>query len=125
MLVAEDEIITISSVWLNKWLKEMEACDVYRQELFLDGLVITNVVPGQTVTENFYNTLERLGNKWVKFRYQNDPPIHLPPGPYLYFDKVLKPVFRLYDDTQRAFLAALTPKLDWFVTSGQSLQVPG
>ena len=84
---------------------------MYRRDFFLDGLILTNVKPNQFITAaDCRKHLESLGAKWLEFRTDKDLANHLPPGPYLYMNSALKPVYRLYDDKQGAFLTALKPK---------------
>ncbi|KAK4189695.1 amidase signature enzyme [Podospora australis] len=66
--------------------------DVYRQDPFLQRLVITNVAEGKTLTDECRGYIAGL-------------------GPYLLANSKLKPVCRLYGDHQHAFLATLKPYL--------------
>ncbi|OIW32128.1 amidase signature enzyme [Coniochaeta ligniaria NRRL 30616] len=91
----------------------MEECDVYQKRYFLEGMILTNVQRGQTLAADFYDYLRARGNKWLDVRDEKDLGEQLAPGPYLYYNKTLKPICRLYDDKQRTFLTALKPQLVW------------
>jgi hypothetical protein len=54
--------------------------------------------------------VRELGGKWLEIPTDMTLADRLPPGPYLYLNRALKPVHRLYDDTQQVFLTALKPK---------------
>ncbi len=87
-------------------------CNVYRRDLFWDGVILTNVKPGQIVTAaDCRRHLETLGTKRLEGRMDSCMADRLHPGPYLYLDGELKPVFPLFHGTQGAILASLVPKL--------------
>ncbi|XDG08253.1 hypothetical protein ABKA04_007868 [Annulohypoxylon sp. FPYF3050] len=109
-VIAANADIPISPIWLDEYLTKMEDCDVYRRDHFLDGLILTNLKPGQRLTPGFRGHLRVLGNKWLDVRHEEDLSQRLAPGPYLYYNGTLKPLYRLYDDRQRTFLTALRPK---------------
>ncbi|KAI0445859.1 amidase signature domain-containing protein [Xylaria telfairii] len=112
-VVAANENCPVTTQWLDECLTELEDCDVYTRRHFLAGLIITTLEAGQTLTMGFRNHLVELGNSWVDLRYEKNLGDRLPPGPYLYSENALRPVCRLYDDKQRAFLTAISPKLHW------------
>jgi hypothetical protein len=101
--------VPLSKAWLEGYLDKLEDCDVYQRHSFLTGLVVTNTKAGQTITPECSAYLQSLGNQWLEVRAEEDLADLLAPGPYLYLDKALKPVYRLQDDEQRAFLTALKP----------------
>ncbi|KAI1177466.1 amidase signature enzyme [Nemania sp. FL0916] len=106
--------------------KLLEDCDVYTRRHFLAGLIITTLEDGQTLTMGFRDHLVKLGNSWVDLREEKNAGDRLPPGPYLYSDGALRPVCRLYDDKQRAFLTAVKPKLHWMDQAAYSqLKIAG
>jgi hypothetical protein len=90
----------------------MEAgCDVYQRAHFLDGLVLVNSIDAPSaLVLGLRRHLDALGTQWLGILRNQDIRDQLPPGPYLYLDGALKPVYRLYDDVQGAFLTALKPK---------------
>ncbi|AEO67441.1 uncharacterized protein THITE_2049603 [Thermothielavioides terrestris NRRL 8126] len=95
-----------------------EGCDVYRRDLFLDGLLVltSSEHGGHDPATEFRRHLEVLGASWLHVRSDKGLLHRLPPGPYMYIDKALKPVYRLYDDVQGSFLTALKPRLTWHDT---------
>lgn len=112
-VVAANEDTPVSPSWLDSYLAKMEECDVYQRRHFLDGLVLTNSKPEQILAAGFRDHLRAMGNKWLDLRYEKDLAERLAPGPYLYHNGTLKPLYRLYDDKQRAFLTGLKPKFAW------------
>lgn len=103
----------VSSSWLEEYLNKMEECDVYRRRYFLEGVILTNFQRGRSLAADFHDYLRAVGNKWLDVRHEKDLAERLTPGPYLYYNKTLKPICRLYDDKQRAFLTALKPQYIW------------
>ncbi|KAI1327018.1 amidase signature enzyme [Xylariaceae sp. FL0255] len=85
-------------------------CDVYTRKHFLMGLIITNLDIGETLDTEFRDYLGKFGNTWVELRYEKHVEDQLLPGPYLYRRSELRPICRLYDDKQRAFLTTFRPK---------------
>ncbi|KAI0483539.1 amidase signature domain-containing protein, partial [Xylaria cf. heliscus] len=110
-VITANDNCPISALWLDNYLADLEKCDVYKTRYFLDGLIITNLTAGQVLATGFRDHLNTLGNRWLDLRYEKNLGDEIAPGPYLYADNALKPVFRLYDDKQRAFLTALQPKI--------------
>ena len=110
MSAAEEEIPGTPS-WLDECLAKMaDDCNVYCQGFFWDGAILTNVRPGQFVAATECRRhLETLGTKWLEGRMDKCMADRLRPGPYLYLDGTLKPVFSLHDSTRGAFLASLVP----------------
>ena len=80
---------------------------VYRRSEFIYGLIIINVVGGQeAIASDARAYLKDLGNQWIDVRiFAGD----LSPGPYLYMNKVLRKVYSLRSDTQRAFVTVVAP----------------
>lgn len=106
----DDEPITPS--WLRGYLRILDTlCDVYSREGFLDGIIITDPAKDHVLSTESLDFLKRAGAKWVEFKQELHLVEHLSPGPYLYFDGVLRRVYRLYDDTHGTFLTGLKPKL--------------
>jgi hypothetical protein len=103
----------VNSSWLEEYLNKMEECDVYRRRHFLEGVILTNFQRGRSVAADFHDYLKTVGNKWLDVRHEKDLAERLAPGPYLYYNKTLKPICRLYDDKQRAFLTTLKPQSVW------------
>lgn len=118
-MAAAEEGVPVSPSWLDECLARMEeACDVYRRDSLLDGLVLTNVKNDQLVAAaDCRKHLEALGAEWLEVRPNKELAERLLPGPYLYVNSALKPVYRLYDDKQGAFLTALRPKPQWHDTA--------
>ncbi|KAI1456282.1 amidase signature enzyme [Annulohypoxylon moriforme] len=93
----------------------MEKCDVYQKDYFLEGLIVTNFKRGKALSAKLRN-IKGLNYQWLDIRYndtkyEKDQANRLAPGPYLYYDGTLKPLYRLYDDKQRTFMTALRPNL--------------
>lgn len=112
-MVAADQDTPITSSWLREYLAKIEECDVYWKRHFLEGMVLTNFQRGQTLAADFHDYLRGMGNKWLDLRHEKDLAERLVPGPYLYYNRTLKPICRLYDDKQRTFLTTPKPQLNW------------
>lgn len=109
-IVEADERTAFSQQWLEDYLDRLFSNDFQPKQSFLTGLVITHVKATHTMPPSFRSCLKSLGNRWLQLEDQSNLS-HLQPGPYLYIEKTLKPVYRLYDDTNRTFLTAVKPKL--------------
>lgn len=116
-VIAANPDVPVTPSWLEAYLEDLDDCDVYCKEAFLDGVVITNICEDRNVSAESIAFLENAGAKWVDVRHERQLAETLSPGPYLYLNKALRPVCRLYDDMQGAFLTGLKPKFTWFVTS--------
>lgn len=82
--------------------------DVFRKE-FLSGVIFTEVDAGFEVTPEAIDLLKSLGTTWVEvleYGATKDTPA---PGPYITYERQLLEVFRLYDDTQGAFVTSVVP----------------
>ncbi|KAK3948898.1 hypothetical protein QBC32DRAFT_327396 [Pseudoneurospora amorphoporcata] len=112
-VIAANPDVPVTPSWLESYLQDLDTCDVYCQEAFLDGVVITNISEHQNVSAESLTFLDQAGAKWVDIRRERQLAEYLSPGPYLYLDKTLRPVYRLYDDTQGTFLTGLKPKFTW------------
>lgn len=101
----------LSKQWLSNHLSRLDDGHVYRSE-FLVGLILINTKSTrQDITPEAQNYLRNLGNKWQSVGEIVTPTEVLISGPYLYMDKVLRKVYRLQSDIQRAFMAATRPDL--------------
>ncbi|KAK3939440.1 amidase signature domain protein [Diplogelasinospora grovesii] len=112
VMEGQPHVTTVDRKWLEEYVVRLSECDVYDKSIFLTGLVITNVLGGD-VTEDGRDYLKKMNNEWVDFICGVNPislSKCLPPGPYFHSNSSLKPVYRLYDDEQRAFVAALRPR---------------
>lgn len=109
-IVEADGRTPLSQEWLADYLDRLFSKDFQPKQSFLTGLIITQVkATTHTVQPSCRQYLESLETRWVKIEDQSN--LSLQPGPYLYIEKTLKPVYRLYDDTNRTFLTAVKPKL--------------
>lgn len=116
-VIAAEHGVLISRAWLEGRLADMnDGCDVYQKDHFLDALVITGVSEGHhipAISEARETLLAALRPTTQHLAMLKDETLadRIPPGPYLCLGRVLKPVFRLYDDTQGTFLTALKPRV--------------
>ncbi|KAK4237949.1 hypothetical protein C8A03DRAFT_44235 [Achaetomium macrosporum] len=118
-VVAAEEGVALTLEWLDERLHKMEKdCDVYRRDLFFDGMVIIN--PKLAPMTTAPSCLLEVGAEWLEIRSGKDVEDRPPPGPYLYANRALKPVYRLYDDTRGAFLIALRPKASGIAVPARS-----
>ena len=82
--------------------------DVFREE-FLSGVIFTEVDAGFEVTPEAIELLKSLETTWIEvleYGTTKDTPA---PGPYITYEGQLLEVFRLYDDTQGAFVTSVVP----------------
>lgn len=114
-VIAAEADEPITSSWLRDYITILESsCNTYDKGLFLDAIIITDPVKGRVLSaESLEYLKEIVGAKWVELAEALPEPLtdQLAPGPYLYHDGVLRPVYRLFDDTHGAFLTGLKPKL--------------
>ncbi|KAI5853293.1 amidase signature domain-containing protein [Durotheca rogersii] len=100
----------LSKHWMKLELERLSRCDVYQQDGFLNGILVTNVSSWKSwfrleVTQYLHS----LGARWCEFVDDQKITALLRPGPYLYIGGVLKPVFRIRTDINNAFQAAVYP----------------
>ncbi|KAK7993000.1 hypothetical protein PG988_001794 [Apiospora saccharicola] len=103
--------IPVTKDWIMSTIRHFEECDDVYQRNFLEGLVIINT----SQRENPPNPecqlhLSALGNKWTYLAPGRSRVNQLSPGPHYLHEGLLRPAYRLYDDTQLCFLAALKPQ---------------
>lgn len=72
---------------------------------------------GQTIPPDCREYLKEFGNQWANIKIEKAGGPALAPGPYLYANKVLQSVCRLYDDEQGAILSTIKPNLGPYVSS--------
>jgi hypothetical protein len=109
-VVEADDGAPLSPNWLDDYLERLCSSDFQPDQSFLAGLIITRVMETHTVMPDCRQYLNSLGNRWIQMEKDKGNPSNLQPGLYLYVAKTLKPVYRLHDDTYRAFLTAVKPK---------------
>lgn len=94
----------IDKKWLEEFIQNARTTDDVFNEHFLHGLVITQETENSLhVTDDAFEFLYQLGNVWLQCVWT----LHLRPGLYLFHQTRLRPVCRLYSDSQKAFLTAL------------------
>lgn len=100
----------MSEDWLKASLHHYRLSDDVFREEFLTGVVFTaEAVEDVEITPGAQELLKSRGTKWI---YVLDPRKAgtLPrPGPYIGSEQRLLEIWRLYDDTNGAFLTSLVP----------------
>lgn len=112
-----EETSPIGGDWLENYLKDAEKHDDVFCPAFIQGLLIisgsnldSNASTRTQCTQQARTYLESIGNKWLRISSPFKLPKGVNPGVYYLSDQKLKPVFRLYDDVNKAFLTTLEPR---------------
>lgn len=85
--------------------------DVFRPE-FLNGVVFVSTIDQEAHSYQMPNTLRQTwGTDFCVTLSMNVPERGPPTGPHLLEDGKLFTVYRLYDDINRAFMAAVKPSI--------------
>ena len=102
----------VSEEWLRKTIENYKTIDdVFRNE-FLTGVIFAAKRAELEVTATAQNLLRSLGNGWIEIHDLNLVDSVPAPGPYMTNGRELLEVFRLYDDTQGAFMTGLISDAD-------------
>ncbi|KAF5139478.1 Amidase 1 [Metarhizium anisopliae] len=117
-VVCNRKDVPLKKGWLRAYLDGLDKCDVFDRKLFLAGIIITT--PPSRADHS-----TRL-SRWANIKIEKVGGPALAPGPYLYANKVLQSVCRLYDDEQGAILSTIKPNLGpSALTKVQQLGVAG
>ena len=111
--MAVEDICQLQKEWLEKKIKEMEKSDDVFNLSFLAGIVFAGQVrPDTEPSTELKALLESRGCKWMRFMYCPSRTRNIVCGPHLVHEGRLKQVFRLYEDTNGAFMSVLVPTKD-------------
>ncbi|KAK8912505.1 Amidase 1 [Metarhizium anisopliae] len=126
-VVCNRKDVPLSKGWLRAYIDGLDKCDVFDRKLFLADIIATPPrCHGQPIPPDCREYLKEFGNQWTNIKIEKAGGPALAPGLYLYANKVLQSVWRLYDDEQGAFLPAIKPNLGPSdLTNIQHLQVAG
>jgi hypothetical protein len=86
-------------------------CDACQDQSFLEGIVIFSQDGGKGPAQERITPLRELGNRWVMtttLTAKQRAPVSSG-RPCLVFGNMMKPIYRLFDDSRGAFLATLQP----------------
>ncbi|KAK8018782.1 amidase signature enzyme [Apiospora marii] len=98
--------------WVKPTIQHFEECDdVFRPE-FLEGLIVISTSQKDKFWEprNCYLLGPKVRTSWVHVTRSRSH-YQLKPGPYYLHNGYLWPVSRLYEDTQKCFLATFKPTI--------------
>lgn len=99
----DDGVSDVTSKWLEDFLAKAND-DVFSQE-FLQGVVLVSAKPKLSLSKDAERLLADQGMRWKRILqgdYEN-----LTLGPHVVVGDFIAPVYKLYDDTHRAFLHSL------------------
>ncbi|KAL8364203.1 hypothetical protein RB601_009782 [Gaeumannomyces tritici] len=99
----DDGVSDATSKWLEDFLAKAND-DVFSQE-FLQGVVLVSTKPKLSLSKDAERLLANQGMRWKRI-IQGDCE-NLTLGPHVVLGNVIAPVYKLYDDTHRAFLHCL------------------
>ena len=106
----------VTEDWLVELIDSYRLVDDVFHDHFLQSLVLTGVLALQVeLTPAAKGLLKSWGTKWIELLDSANTSVAPPPGVYLASDGVLLEAWRLYDDTQGAFIAALGPQSNRYV----------
>lgn len=107
----DDDCISVQEDWLKKLVSEyLEKDDIFHTE-FLLTVVFTGLSTVE-ISAGANKFLRALGTTRIEFIDASKTTVVPPPGPYFVSDQCLLEIWRLYDDSQGAFLTTLVPGPD-------------
>ena len=108
-VIALDGHTTVTSMWLCRELDRYRSADDVFCDAFLTGVILTGASDpcGITISPDAWQLLGSLGTTWAEVLRFVDTGHFPKPGPYVASDGVLLEIFRLYDDTQGAFMSSV------------------
>ncbi|CAJ2504123.1 Uu.00g115170.m01.CDS01 [Anthostomella pinea] len=95
----------ITAEWFRQQIRDAKACDVVHDD-FLECVLVMKVNPAVIVSDLAKMVLQSLRTDWVHSCPVQDG---LSPGPYVVVQGELAPVWKLYDDTNGAFVHTFRP----------------
>lgn len=114
-VIRYEETSLIGRDWLENYLNDADKHDDVFCQAFIQGLLIisgsnSNASTRTQFTQQARTYLDTIGNQWRQICPPRELPKGVGPGVYYLSDLKLKPVFRLYDDVNKAFLTTLEPR---------------
>lgn len=108
-MIALEGRTKVTKDWLCGELERYRSTDDVFCDDFLSGVIFAGAVINSKpdISPDAYQLLKSLGTKWMEVPSFLDVGNNLLPGPYLACNQVLLEVFRLYDDTQGAFMNSI------------------
>lgn len=94
----------ITEDWLRQKVMSYRSSDDVFCDAFMIGVVFTQGTRMPKVSAEASDYMKSLGNTWFKITAARQSP-----GPYLTFGGQLFEVYRVYDDTQGAFMTGIFP----------------
>ncbi|PYI09921.1 amidase signature enzyme [Aspergillus sclerotiicarbonarius CBS 121057] len=106
--VSHDGPFTITADWLAAIITEYQRKDDVFQDSFLQGIVLVGLDDTLiTMANGVHEYMQQIGIEWIQSIPEGDE--NPAPGPYLFTNGLLQEVWRLYPDTNGAFLEAVEP----------------
>lgn len=100
----------VTADWLQAILNQYRSSDDVFRDDFLSGVLFTCTGSEHVqINHDARKLLESLGTSWIFYCHQTEDIAPLKPGPYVASDQQLFEIWKLYDDTHRAFVHALIP----------------
>lgn len=109
-MIDVDEETCITEVWLRQKVVSYRSSDDVFCDAFMSGVLFTQGTEEPKISAGASDYMESLGTTWREIT----PAICSPsPGPYFTSGGQLFDAYRLYDDTQGAFMAGILPSKQW------------
>ena len=99
--------------WVERTIEEMTSNDDVFKPSFLTGTVVAGQVSsGIAIPDNLKIFLQGHGCNWMDIAPSTTRAQYKTSGPHVVYGGRLRQVFRLYDDTSRAFMSTFVPTTD-------------
>ncbi|RAL00203.1 amidase signature enzyme [Aspergillus ibericus CBS 121593] len=106
--ISHEGPFTITIDWLAAIISECQAKDDVFHVSFLQGIILVGLDDALiTMADGVHDYMQKVGIEWIQSIPEGDEDIH--PGPYFLTNGLLQEVWRLYPDTNGAFLEAVEP----------------
>ena len=115
-VVAVKKGLQINKPWLQLILETyIRNDDVFRWE-FLSGIIFTGASESEVeLTNGAHEFLKSMGNEWIEWAEKGAQQLQISLGPCAFLDGEFSSIFRLFDDSTKAFLVTLKPPVQGLV----------
>lgn len=100
----------ITESWMQESVQKYKSTDDVFHEAFLSGVIFHGASEDVEIADNAQDFLSKLGTQWIQYMPPTSPAQNLLPGPYVLVGNRLRDVWRLFDDTNGAFMMTFRPR---------------
>lgn len=106
VILVDQNQTSVSVAWLKKTIDWARVNDDVICEEFLQGIILVSTVEQVVEIDTSPGVLQQMGISWTHVCKKHKA-LQLRPGPYKITDRKIAPIYRIFDDTNGAFLHSL------------------